>query len=217
MGKRGRKPLGRVKCVWSANMAYAVGLIATDGCLLGNGKNVTFVSKDLAQIETFLRCIRFSCKIAKKSNGLSKEKKYYYVQVLDVLFWRWLESLGLHPHKSKTLGPLKVPLQYQADFLRGCFDGDGCICAVRDKRWRSSWYVTASFASGSPNFLSWLQKRNRKLFGINGYIGKSTRVWNLRYHKRETSLLMRAMYYKPNLPHLERKRAKYLAICKIDR
>ena len=42
---------------WTPQFAYAVGLIATDGCLVGDGKTVAFVSKDRDLVQTFKACI----------------------------------------------------------------------------------------------------------------------------------------------------------------
>lgn len=38
-------------------MAYAVGLITTDGCLLDNPRQIAFVSQDRQLVETLLACI----------------------------------------------------------------------------------------------------------------------------------------------------------------
>jgi len=38
---------GEVKIQWSPNLAYAIGLIATDGCLGRDKKYIDFTSKDL--------------------------------------------------------------------------------------------------------------------------------------------------------------------------
>jgi hypothetical protein len=46
-------PLGRVE--WSQELAYAVGLIATDGCLTGGG--ITFTNTDRRLVEIFLECV----------------------------------------------------------------------------------------------------------------------------------------------------------------
>ncbi len=36
---------------WTANLAYAVGLITTDGCLSKDGRHIDLTSKDLEQCE----------------------------------------------------------------------------------------------------------------------------------------------------------------------
>jgi hypothetical protein len=46
MGKKGPKPKRIIKEKWNANLAYAIGLIATDGCLSSDGLLIDLTSKD---------------------------------------------------------------------------------------------------------------------------------------------------------------------------
>ena len=41
--------------LWSENLAYAIGLIATDGSLSNDGRHLNFTSKDIDQIQTFAK------------------------------------------------------------------------------------------------------------------------------------------------------------------
>ena len=51
----------------------------------------------------------------------------------DRRFYDWLTTVGLTPAKSLTLGPLAIPDDYFADFLRGCIDGDGSVRVYIDR------------------------------------------------------------------------------------
>ena len=66
MGKRGPKPKGKVKIEWSPNFAYAIGLLATDGCLYNDGRHISFVSKDLELVEMFKKILGLEVKISAK-------------------------------------------------------------------------------------------------------------------------------------------------------
>ena len=44
------KRLSKVDTTWSPELAYAIGLIASDGCLSSNGRHIVLVSKDKEQI-----------------------------------------------------------------------------------------------------------------------------------------------------------------------
>src|SRR3989338_8341238 len=134
MGKRGPKPKGKVKIKWSPDFAYAIGLIATDGCI-SNRKIINLTSKDLELIKKFLFALQVKSKIGRKSSGSSTEKKYFVVQMGDVLFCRFLEAIGLTANKTKTIGVVNIPDEYFFDFLRGHFDGDGCTYSYWDPRW----------------------------------------------------------------------------------
>ena len=42
---------------WSLQLAYGLGLTATDGCLSRDRRHITFDSKDRELVETYLRCV----------------------------------------------------------------------------------------------------------------------------------------------------------------
>ena len=207
----GPKPKGKVKCIWSPKFAYAIGLIATDGCLSKDGRHVDLTSKDRDQLITFLVCLGIDSGISLKSSG-SSTKKYLRVQIGDVLFYKFLVSLGLTPAKSKTLGKLKIPKEYFFDFLRGVFDGDGSFYSYYDPRWKSSFMFYTTFVSASVTFVAWLRKEIYHKIGVRGHFYDGTsgnkNISNLRYAKTESLKILRAMYYTHNIPCLERKRLK---------
>ena len=87
-------------------MAYAVGLIATDGCLIEKPPQIAFVSQDRQLVETFLACIGREIRYRTVRTRLGRA--LYRAQFKDIVLYRWLESIGLTPRKSLTLGPLAV-------------------------------------------------------------------------------------------------------------
>ena len=133
------------------------------------------------------------------------------------VFYDWLISLGLTPAKSLTLGPLGVPDEYFVDFFRGCIDGDGSIVTYVDRynTFKNRRYVYTrvylSLVSASPRFIEWIRASLQRLCGVKGSVGIGrcegrNDVWRLRYAKREAVLLLRWMYYAPDVPCLQRKR-----------
>ena len=146
MGKRGPKPKGKVKIKWSADFAYAVGLITTDGCLSKSGRHILFVSTEKEQISNYMRALGIENIIGRTTSSYTN-KKAFRVQFSDVLFYKFLLEIGLTPAKSLTIKQVAVPERYFFDFLRGCFDGDGCSYSYWDPRWKSSFMFYISFAS----------------------------------------------------------------------
>ena len=63
MATRGAKPKGKVKIKWSPNFAYAIGLIATDGCLYKDGRHISLTSLDLEQLHNFNKALDIKVKI----------------------------------------------------------------------------------------------------------------------------------------------------------
>jgi hypothetical protein len=206
--KRGPKPKEIIKTEWSVNLAYAIGLLATDGCVAKHTTLIDLTSHDREQLENFNHCVNLKLKISTKTSGFGKEG--LRVQLKNRIFYDFLVSIGFKSAKSKTLGEIKVPDKYFYDFLRGCFDGDGCFYSYWDPRWKSSFMFYTVFASASPNFINWIWRKNKELLLINGHITKDGRkiTSQLKYAKRESLVLLEKMYHSPNLVCLLRKKLK---------
>ena len=210
MGKRGPKPKGKVKIKWSADFAYAVGLIASDGYVSKNGRHVALVSKDKDQIDNFLKALDINAKIGVTSSGY-KDKTALRVQFSDAVFHKFLFHIGIMPAKSKILGEIYIPQNYFFDFLRGVFDGDGCFYSYWDPRWRSSFMFYTEFVSASRDFINWVRFEIFRSSGIKGHLNKAKRdgsCYQLKYAKSESLVVLRAMYYKNDVMCLSRKKLK---------
>ena len=210
MGKRGPKPKGKVKIKWSADFAYVIGLIVTDGCLYNDGRHMSFVSQDLDLVEMFKRILKLDAKIGMKLPTSANGKKTPHIQFGDILFYKFLESIGIHPAKSLTIKEIEIPPEFFFDFLRGCFDGDGSTYSYWDKRWKSSFMFYISFASGSMVFLEWLRKEIFERIKIKGHLtnGKRKSANQLKYAKKESLILFKHLYYRGVKSYLKRKKLK---------
>jgi hypothetical protein len=211
--KRGPSPSFERRFEWTADLAYVVGLIATDGCLSRDGRHLAITSKDWDLLETAKRCLGATVRITRSTNP----RPCYRLQWGDVVFYQWLSEVGLMPAKSLQLGPLRIPDEWFRDFLRGCIDGDGSIHTYVD-RYNTSKdpayvyiRVYVSVVSASPAFIEWLRASTRRLAQVSGDVGLRRSpgrhdVWRLRYAKRESLALLRWIYYTPNVACLRRKR-----------
>lgn len=221
IARRGRGPLPRegsyAPVAWTPEVAYAVGLIATDGNLARRKRQMSFVSKDIDQIETFRRCLGLRAPIFRVRSGSGR--LHHKVQWCNSRLYHWLLGIGLRPAKSRTLGALAVPDEYFRDFFRGCIDGDGSIRTYVDRynTFKKSSYVYTrlylSLVSASPRFLEWVRATIHTLTDASGDMtvrripGRSD-LWCLRYAKGESLRLLRWMYYAPDVPSLARKRER---------
>lgn len=192
--KRGIKPQGKVRIEWSADFAYAIGLIASDGNLSKNGRMILFVSKDEEQIVNFCCALGIHPTVGSTYSGLNV--RAFRVQVGDVLFYRFLQSIGMMPAKSKVIGRVLIPTEFFFDFMRGCFDGDGCVYSYWDKRWRSSFMFYMSLASASRVFIDWIRDEVQERLGILGHLtsDKEGTYFQLKYAKADSLVLIRALY-----------------------
>jgi len=220
MSRPGPNPKKQVSTKWSQNLAYAIGLIASDGCLSKDGRHIEFTSKDIQLSKTFKKCLGLKhIKIGFKNSSYNKKKLYSRIQFGDVNFYNFLLSIGLTPAKSKTLGKLEIPKKYFPDFLRGNFDGDGSFYSYWDNRWASSFLFYISFNSASIDYIRWLRENMLELMGIQGHsYNKSygSRAYQLKYAKKEAYVVIKSIYHSPHLPRLERKFEKISKALKID-
>ncbi|MBI2625920.1 LAGLIDADG family homing endonuclease [Candidatus Parcubacteria bacterium] len=216
MAKPGPKPQKHVSTEWTPDLAYAVGLIATDGCLSKDGRHIDFTSKDRDLVSTFRKCLGLENRIGRKVSGFTGHNNYYRVQFGDVHFYQWLRGLGLGPRKSKTISALQLPDEYFFGFLRGCFDGDGSIRAYWDPRWRHSYMFYIQFVSASYPYLQWLQQTIARLTGAIGRIQPSNKAHQLAFAKHGTRTIFARMFPNIGIPYLKRKYLKAQSIFRTD-
>src|SRR5213594_1039583 len=199
-------------------MAYAVGLLATDGCLSSDRRHIILTSRDRDLVETYLRCLGRPLRwtVGRTRRGAHA----YYAQFSDVAFYDWLLSIGLTPKKSLTLGAIDVPDCYLVPLARGLLDGDGSISVFRDRPTRLKYpdYIYERlwvfFLSASRFHIDWLRDRLRTTTGLHGYVERIVRkkrrdLFRLKYGKRESIILLRSLYSDPNAPCLDWKRRKW--------
>lgn len=200
--------------VWTADLAYAVGLIATDGNLSKKRGRVAIMSNDTDLLDLVRRRLRINASIRPHRGGYGT--RCHHLTWNDRGFYDWLVDVGLTPAKSLTLGPLAIPDKYFADFFRGCLDGDGSVVSYIDRHntFKSVSYVYTrlyvSIVSASFRFIEWLRTRVQHLTTVVGRVDvRRSRgrhdIWRLRYAKRESLALLRWIYYAPDVICLTRK------------
>ncbi|MBI4994724.1 LAGLIDADG family homing endonuclease [Candidatus Peregrinibacteria bacterium] len=204
------RPLSKVKITWSPDFAYAIGLITTDGSLSKDERHISFTSKDLELIRNLLYSLRIHCHIGRKASSSQPRKKYYTVQIGDVLFYNFLLSIGLMPNKTKIVGALHIPEKYFFDFLRGHLDGDGTFYSYWDPRWKFSFMFYTVFASASKGHILWLRDTILRLANARGHITKAQTqsCYQLKYAKSASLRLLKKLYYSSAAISLIRKHLK---------
>lgn len=198
---------------WSPHLAYAVGLLVTDGCLSKDGRHITMRSAEPPLLNTFKKCLSLKNKI-----GFTNGQRGYRVQFGSVQFYNWLLSIGLFPAKTYDIGEVKIPNELFRDFLRGHLDGDGNIMNYEDRYnvYRGRRYVNnrlfVRFISASESHIVWLRAKISELAGVNGALIKEQRpgvnrvpIWEIKFAKKESIKLLKWVYYQPYLPSLRRK------------
>jgi hypothetical protein len=200
---------------WSAEMAYIVGLTATDGCLASNSRAITFKSADRQLVETYRDLLGRSNKIG--AERTSSGGTVYRVQFKDTRLHAWFQTVGLTPRKSLTLGAIDVPDKFLGPLVRGLLEGDGSISNAvwkADTSRRSDYYyewLRTRFVSASPPHLEWLKARLHDQLNLRGWIWQDLSSGNcigcLSYGKHDSIKLLRWLYTDPDAACLLRKRA----------
>lgn len=161
---------------WSDDMAYIVGLTATDGCLLTGRRAINFKSGDRELVETYLRLLGRKNRV--KSHPTKTGGTAYYTQFHDSALYEWFRSVGLTPRKSLTIGALSVPDEFLMPLVRGLLDGDGSIInkfyrADTGRRDDYYWeYLVTCFTSASKAHLEWLRDRLGQATGRMGVLSE---------------------------------------------
>lgn len=130
-----------------------------------NGRAVVISSKHKEFLEAIRGAIGSRGGICQQTSGFGSIG--YKLQISSRSLWARSYHLGLTPHKSLTIGPLKIPDAWFRDFLRGVIDGDGNIrCWVHSTNGREQW--TVRIVGCSRPFLLWLQQMIERLWGVQG-------------------------------------------------
>ncbi len=145
---------------WSPEMAWVLGVIATDGCLRAPGTDrrtgrrvqgflaITQKEPELLRKVTSLMgsTATIRCRPAHCYGGVMAGR-LHYVHIHDQRLFDALLRLGITPRKSRTLAFPDVPAPFLRHFIRGCWDGDGSITVKGSG-------LACSFTSASRQFVT---------------------------------------------------------------
>ena len=154
-------------------MAYVLGFFTADGSMTKNKRGAHFIEFEITD-KDLLYQIRQLLGSDHKITEIKRNvrwKNTYRLQIGSKEIFSDLLKIGLTPAKSKTVKLAKVPKKYFNYFVRGYFDGDGCISSGtynRKDRKSKKYVIISRFTSGSNVFLQDLMKRLRREAGIIG-------------------------------------------------
>ena len=209
---------------WSHEMAYVLGFMYADGnivdSVVSRTQYVSFDSTDRDILESMKVALSSNHKIQVKPekvmihpNGTYKSREIFKLRIGSRKMFDDLIKLGVTPRKSLTIKfPSNIPSNCFGHFIRGYFDGDGCVTiktGVGKYGQRILKGIAIIFTSGSEIFLKGLRDEACRLgdFGMRSvYYGKSSRAYYLKYDTFE-SLEWFKLFYGNNISDLflERK------------
>lgn len=182
-------------------MAYVLGFFAADGSMLKNkrgGHFIEFNITDKVVLDFIRKAVSSSHKITKRPSRNLKWKAIYRIQIGSKEWFEDLSRLGLTQHKSNTLQFPEVPKRYIGDFVRGYFDGDGCVYFKKlkyaDRKYKR-WVALSLFTSGSNLFLESLWKVLKQHGVQGGSLKKKIRGFELVFSHKDSLALYTLMYH----------------------
>lgn len=184
-------------------MAYVLGFFTADGSMTKNKRGAHFIEFEITDKDLLYKIKQLlgsNHKITEIKRGEInvRWKNIYRLQIGSKEIFSDLLKIGLTPAKSKTVKLPKIPKKYFNFFVRGYFDGDGCISfgIYRRKDRKSKKYViTSRFTSGSNIFLQDLLERLRKEADIiGGFICSKNRGFDLVLSAKNSRKLFDFMY-----------------------
>lgn len=119
-----------------------------------------------------------------------------------------LEKYGIVNNKTFNLKslPYNLPQEYMIDYIRGYFDGDGCIQGGNGKK------VYMSLVSANKEFLEDLSTYLYKTYDLPlAKICKDHNAFDIVYYKKST-LFLGNLFYNHNYLALKRKQEHYFQI-----
>jgi hypothetical protein len=187
----------------TSDMAYVLGLLSADGCITNNQISLKLIDRDiLEKIKVSMSSDLCICKSGKNISGLNN----YQMRISLSNFTFSPEEYGLTERKTFTNKfPNNLDDKYNSDFIRGYFDGDGCIAYSKDKRKNS--YSGEIVIVGTKDVLSKIVKHS----GVEGKIIPYGKVFKLRiYGLDKLKLFFDYIYSSDSILFLDRKKKKFL-------
>jgi len=137
---------------WSAGMAWVLGVIYTDGCLI-RGKTswrVDISSMDAELLNKIKNLMGSDKPLPTRVQSYDKSKQIYYFQFHREKLINDLINIGLVERKSLVMKFPDVPYDHVRHFIRGCWDGDGSVYIDKNG------VLRANYISGSYGFINLL-------------------------------------------------------------
>ena len=215
------------KIIDSEEKAYWLGFIAADGWITVNEKSnagtvgIELQYRDINHLKKFNKSICGNYKIdtldktCEVSPCPDRVHKMCRIRIFSIDMVNDLYKFGITKDKTYNFHMPNVPENLIKHFVRGYFDGDGCV-RTRDRKLASGQivkYPLCDFSSVDINFLEELRQYIYDKLGICSYIyTEESGCRRLCIHKNEHTMAFLNYLYNDAKIYLDRKYEKYLSI-----
>lgn len=194
----------------SSNMAYILGFLASDGTVRKNSNQIklTLATKDREIIEKIKEELHFDGNINDYISGNG-----FFNSTIEFTSKEIKEDLKLYnitPQKTFTFNfPQRLNKKYWIDFIRGYFDGDGCISTAGSAIRFQICSATQNVLENIVNFLY----EEYSIPKVKLYIRKGlNNLYYIQYSTNPTKDIFKILYY-PNCLCLDRKYKIFQNLC----
>lgn len=183
-------------------MAYVLGCFASDGGMFinsGGSKYIQFTSTNRRFLENVKTLLQAKHRISEKKNDNKNWNRCYLIQIGSKDLFNDLENMGFTPNKSKKLIMPRISNSLFNHFVRGYFEGDGCVWyGTYDKKGRAvrPRLIQTHFICGDKSFLRKLSTKLKRLAKTEGgsLVNKNNTGFDLSYSKKDSIKLYDFIY-----------------------
>lgn len=162
---------------WSRNMAYVFGLWFADGCIVEKNYSfsITLHKNDSHLLQEILKVMKSNRPLYPQGNRNCISVYFFSKRIVKDII-----KLGGKYRKSLDCHFPNIPKQYLPDFIRGVFDGDGCIYYEKNGKTYKS-----GVCSGSKIFIDkMLEVLRKEIPDFRGHISQTTSKCKLNGSKK---------------------------------
>ena len=194
----------------SSEKAYLLGLIYADGCNYTPTNTITlyFQEQDKHILEDIKKLLHYNAPLKKIKAKKESHSTAFVLTMYSKKMSEDLSALGVMQNKTfKTTFP-NIPKDLFNHFIRGYFDGDGCII-VRKRMERVSFVGTDSFINSIQDiFLEKLNLAKTVTYKRN----KEKNICTCYYKGKNSCKKIREYLYNKSTIHFQRKYLKFLSL-----
>ena len=202
-------------CVDNEEKAYWLGFLFADGHVRKRVDRNIFELKLKISKKDETHLIEFKQFLSSThpiTNNISKVKYPNFVSVSENVslsvyskqIFDDLCSLGCTSNKTYRIGKPNIKDEYFRHFIRGYFDGDGCISTIKNETSR-----TLNFTSSSIKILEWINDILSKNKITSKQVKKNKNTYRLNWGDKDDILLIYHFLYDGSNLFLKRKKLKY--------
>lgn len=187
----------------SEDKAYWLGFLMADGYNSGNLIRVDI--QDEGHLEKLRDRVYINCDMPiRKKKNTANGKDIFYLTIQDKKLLSDVERLGLVKKKSMIVSYPNIDSKYDRFFIKGIFDGDGCLTYSMDGNYRR---YTFSIV-GSYDLMKTLQLMLSKN-DVNIKFRKMKSIYAVYLRGNRQIIRILDWLYNETTTHLDRKYEKY--------